>query len=100
MDICLSEKVAVTLAELEGKSWLLLSRVHLTYPMSTWPIIFLKQVYIYATGSEITSDWLVNSFIMVLYETFFKVQSKFSVQSSTKKILIDNHFKSIYERNK
>ena len=36
-------------------------------------------------GRTLTSDWLVNSFIIVVYEKmFFKVQSEFSVKSITK----------------
>ena len=37
-------------------------------------------------GSSLTSDWLVNSFIMV-------VESEFSVQIPTKKFSKDNHHK-------
>ena len=42
------------------------------------------------------SDWSVNNFIKVVYETFLKVQSEFSSQSTNKKLLIDNHEKTIY----
>ena len=35
-------------------------------------------------GRTLTSDWSVNSFIMIFYVNFFKVQSEFSVQRTTK----------------
>ena len=48
-------------------------------------------------GRTLTTDWSANSFIMAVYENiFFKVKSAFSVQSTTKKIPIDNHYKTPY----
>ena len=41
------------------------------------------------------SDWCENSFIMVVYENFFKLQSEFS-KARLKSFLIDNHHKTVY----
>ena len=37
-------------------------------------------------GRALTYDWSTNTFIIVVYQNFFKVQSEFSVQSMAKKL--------------
>ena len=47
------------------------------------------------TGRARNFDWFVNSFIMAVYDIFFKFNKNFLSQSTTKKFLTDNHCKSI-----
>ena len=47
----------------------------------------LTGVQSHRVGRARTSDWLNNSFIIVVYENFFKVQPEFSVESTNKKTL-------------
>ena len=42
------------------------------------------------------SDWFVNSLIIDIYEIFL-VQPEFSVQRTSKKILIDNQYETFYD---
>ena len=49
-------------------------------------------------GSQLSSDWFVKSFTMVVYENFFLVQSEFFCPKiDEKNVLIDNHYKNIHE---
>ena len=51
------------------------------------PICFFI-FFLLSAGRALTSDWSVNSFIMVVYENFFHAKSEFSVQSTSKIFLI------------
>ena len=45
--------------------------------------------------STLNSEWSLNSFIMVVCENFFQVQSEFSVESTAKKrFFTDGHSKT------
>ena len=40
--------------------------------------------------------WSLNKFTKVVSENFFQIQSEFSVQSKSEKILMENHYKTIF----
>ena len=47
---------------------------------------------VHPVGRSISSDWIISSLIMVLYENFFLVQSEFGVQKTTTILkLFTNH---------
>ena len=49
-------------------------------------------------GIALTSDWCVNNFTMVVCEKFLSSSLRICFEIMTKnKILIDNHYKTIYE---
>ena len=51
----------------------------------------------HSVGRTLTFDQSVNSYIMIVNEDFFKVQSEFSVQSTIKKhFLIGDQYETIY----
>ena len=54
------------------------------------------KAYIHLRGGiAFTPDWSTNSFVMLACKKFLIVQSEFSIQNTTKPILIDNHYKTI-----
>ena len=77
--------------------WSLLSVIVLPQgaPLYLFRSIVLQHKELHLAGRALTSDWSVNSFVMVIYENFFNLTLGRKFWLIFKKILIDTHNKTM-----
>ena len=60
--------------------------------------IYLLLDIMHPTERELTSDWFISSFIMIVYEKIIlQSNQNFLSKTQLKKVLIETHYKTIYE---